>query len=350
MERQEFLSALEKRLVELGMDEARAASYVSAIGGQMEKKDIRSVSFNVDEFAEQMIKRCEAAPEGEEPTDTEIPIPVSEEILPDEAEAIEPSTAAEPTSENDETETTDAVSELSNEADEQIAFDETAEEVADEQEGTGEPANADESADTVDDHNNANDIETENEEENKTTDMAKKKKQHDSESGFDEDLAQFRPDGKRKYTTKEKIEQYKSQSVKGKILYWIVTVIGLPVLVALEAMFTIAYILLWIGLTLAMIALTVALIGFVAVGSVIVLVGIVYGVVQIVLSNTAIGLFELGLGITIGGIVMLIGILVYNLIFRLIPFAIKMLTKLIGFLYRKGGELFGSLKGVCKKI
>ena len=59
---------------------------------------------------------------------------------------------------------------------------------------------------------------------------------------------------------------------------------------------------------------------------------------------------EIGLGIVVGAGVLFIGILVYNFAVRLIPFAMKMLAKLLGLAFRKGKDGFAALKGLCDSI
>ena len=81
-----------------------------------------------------------------------------------------------------------------------------------------------------------------------------------------------------------------------------------------------------------------SLIAFVAAGVTVSLVGIVYGVIMMIKGSVPVGLFEIGLGVTVGAVVLFVGILVYNFAVRLIPFAMKMLAKLLGFAFTKTKE------------
>ena len=104
------------------------------------------------------------------------------------------------------------------------------------------------------------------------------------------------------------------------------------------------YLVFWLALALLMILAVAALIAFVAAGVFVALTGIVYGVIMLIKGNTPVGLFEIGLGITVGAVVLFAGILVYNFAIRLIPFGMKMLSKLLAFGFRKGKEGISGLK------
>ena len=106
----------------------------------------------------------------------------------------------------------------------------------------------------------------------------------------------------------------------------------------------------WIVLALLMIGIVAGLIIFVTAGVLVSLIGIVYGAIQLVKGAIPVGLFETGLGVTVGAAVMFVGILVYNIAIRLIPFAMKSLAKLLAFAFRKAKDGFVALKGVLDKI
>ena len=67
-------------------------------------------------------------------------------------------------------------------------------------------------------------------------------------------------------------------------------------------------------------------------------------------SSSAPGLYEIGLGLTVGGIVMLGGILVYNCAIRLVPWLIRLLGDLFRFCTGKLKDLFRMAKEACYKL
>jgi len=138
---------------------------------------------------------------------------------------------------------------------------------------------------------------------------------------------------------------------RGKRIFWGVFIGTMPLTLLLLA----AYFLLFGGLFGALCALIVVLvaglIALVAAGTAISLVGIVYGITQLIsVSSAAPGLYEIGLGVTVGGAVMLAGILLYNLAIRLLPFVIRHLV----FLFRICGDklrgLFHRAKEACYRL
>ncbi len=96
----------------------------------------------------------------------------------------------------------------------------------------------------------------------------------------------------------------------------------------------------------SIVLLIVALIAGTAVGTVVSLIGLVYGATQL-FNYAPIGMYEIGLGLVIGGITMLLGIIVYNVAIRLLPFLIKQLFALFVFTMRKCVELYFNVKGAC---
>ena len=121
-------------------------------------------------------------------------------------------------------------------------------------------------------------------------------------------------------------------------------IIALPFIILISLVMIVLYLVFWLALALLMILAVAVLIAFVAAGVFVALTGIVYGVIMLIKGNTPVGLFEIGLGITVGAVVLFAGILVYNFAIRLIPFGMKMLSKLLAFGFRKGKEGISGLK------
>ncbi|MCQ2427167.1 MAG: hypothetical protein MJ137_02030 [Clostridia bacterium] len=129
--------------------------------------------------------------------------------------------------------------------------------------------------------------------------------------------------------------------------FTVLLIFALPFIAFLSLVAVAVYLGFWLMLALILIAVVAFLIAFVAVGVTVTLVGIVYGAIMMIKGNVPVGLFEIGLGITVGAAVLFFGILIYNFAIRLIPFAMKMLAKLLGFAFIKVKE---GLKAVKKML
>lgn len=123
--------------------------------------------------------------------------------------------------------------------------------------------------------------------------------------------------------------------------------------VPLGAVLCVAAIAVFLGLIFllaaAAIGFVAALIAIVGVGCSVALIGIIYGAYKIVTGVVPVGLYEIGLGITVGSVASLIGILMYNIAIRLVPFLMKKLAELVGFGLRKARDGFVALKGALEK-
>ena len=120
--------------------------------------------------------------------------------------------------------------------------------------------------------------------------------------------------------------------------FTVLFILAIPLILALALIAIAIYLVFWVFLALLLIAIVALLIAFVAAGVTVSLVGIVYGVIMMIKGSVPVGLFEIGLGVTVGAVVLFVGILVYNFAVRLIPFAMKMLAKLLGFAFTKTKE------------
>ena len=120
--------------------------------------------------------------------------------------------------------------------------------------------------------------------------------------------------------------------------FTVLFILAIPLILALALVAIAIYLVFWVFLALLLIAIVALLIAFVAAGVTVSLVGIVYGVIMMIKGSVPVGLFEIGLGVTVGAVVLFVGILVYNFAVRLIPYAMKMLAKLLGFAFTKTKE------------
>lgn len=116
------------------------------------------------------------------------------------------------------------------------------------------------------------------------------------------------------------------------------------------AVLLLAYAVLAIALIVGMAALAAAfilgLVGWVAVGSLVALVAVIYGVSQLFLVMP-VGMFELGLGVAAIGITMFVGILMYNIAVRLLPFLIRSFIRFQSVFRGFIQDLYYYVKGEC---
>ena len=95
-----------------------------------------------------------------------------------------------------------------------------------------------------------------------------------------------------------------------------------------------------------MAAFVIGLVVWVAAGSLVALVAVIYGISQLFIV-VPIGMFELGLGIAAIGLTMFVGILMYNIAVRLLPFLLRQFIRFQsifkGFLL----DLYYYVKGEC---
>lgn len=135
---------------------------------------------------------------------------------------------------------------------------------------------------------------------------------------------------------------------ENKTLFWILFCIAVPLGAILCIIGAVAFLGLIALLAAVAIGFVVALIAVVTVGCSIALIGIIYGLYKIVSGAVPIGLYEVGLGITVGSAASFVGILMYNIAIRLVPFLMKKLTELISFGFRKARDGFVALKGALE--
>lgn len=136
------------------------------------------------------------------------------------------------------------------------------------------------------------------------------------------------------------VEPEKIQDTK---MFWILFAASLPITIPLALIVLGIFGLMW-GAVFAVIGGSVALlVALVTSGCALSLVGIIYGITQLFVS-VPVGLYEIGIGIVIAGIVMFVGILVYNFAIRLVPKLIKLVYKLFLYVLGKLRELFNYLR------
>ena len=101
------------------------------------------------------------------------------------------------------------------------------------------------------------------------------------------------------------------------------------------------------GVILAVVAVVIVVSGA---GAFISIASLLYGATQVISEPRYVGIYEIGFGLLVGGIAMFVGIILYNIALRLVPFIYAQLIRLLSFTGRKIREIFKkSVKG-CEKL
>lgn len=129
-------------------------------------------------------------------------------------------------------------------------------------------------------------------------------------------------------------------------MFWVLFVLTFPLWGVIALTVLALFLLCFATLAALIVGLVAAMIGVAAVGTGISLFGIIYGVTQTFDVFPA-GLFEIGLGVTIGGIAMFVGIAIYNIAIRFLPFVMSKLIVFLKFVVRSAGRLFQRIKKEC---
>ncbi len=95
-----------------------------------------------------------------------------------------------------------------------------------------------------------------------------------------------------------------------------------------------------------MAAFVIGLVVWVAAGSLVALVAVIYGISQLFIV-VPIGMFELGLGVAAIGLTMFIGILIYNIAVRLLPFLLRQFIRFQSVFKGFLQDLYYYVKGEC---
>ncbi len=139
------------------------------------------------------------------------------------------------------------------------------------------------------------------------------------------------------------------KTAKGVAVFWAVFILTLPLTLAVMAAVLAVFGAVFLGIILTIIGLVLGMIAVVAAGSGVALVGIIYGITQL-FSFMAAGLYEIGLGVMIGGGVLLVGIILYNLAIRFLPWVMKWLTVFFVFVFGRFRNLFYLARRECYKL
>jgi hypothetical protein len=132
-------------------------------------------------------------------------------------------------------------------------------------------------------------------------------------------------------------------------MFWVLFAVSLPVTVPLALAGLAVFLAVWAAMIALILAAVGALVLLTAGGSALSLVGIIYGVIQL-FSVVPVGLYEIGMGVIIAGGIMFVGILIYNVAVRLLPFLMRMVWRLFCFVLKKLRVLFNFLRRECAKL
>lgn len=133
---------------------------------------------------------------------------------------------------------------------------------------------------------------------------------------------------------------------KNTLKFWILFVVTLPITVAILTATAAIFAAIFFIIAVLIIVFVAALVAVTAAGTLVSVFGLIFGAAQM-LSNLPIGLYECGLSIIFGASSIFIGILIYNIAVRLLPFIAKWLLVLMKFIFRKYKELYIFLKKEC---
>lgn len=144
-------------------------------------------------------------------------------------------------------------------------------------------------------------------------------------------------------------EKKSKKDKSGKVAFGILLALSIPFFLCIVFACTILFVSFFAALAALILLSAVLLVAVVIAGTILFFIGLISGIVAL-FDYLPIGLYELGIAFVIIGGTILIGILLYNLAVRLLPFAIKKLAALVVFVLHKIKELFYFVKKECEKI
>ena len=298
----------------------------------------------------------------------------TEENTEDTAEETpsEPADTEENTEENDEdTDASDDSVDVSSDVAEDVAEDvsedvtedvteDVAEDVPDELDGIfdekkeQDAENSDEASEEIEEEENDDDLKVfqlpgEDDDSLKEYEPGKKRRVH---SAGVHSVAQT-PPGQRKTVrrTTESIDLFDGEKTKkSNWLFYVFAVILVPIVAVIGAILFAIVLTLWLALAVVSTLLIVAVFGISAVGALFSLLGIIYGLIELIGGNIPGAMFEIGLALTVGSIVLFVGIIIYNVAVRFVPFIIKKLGVLLVLIFKSFGKAFRKFKKLCASI
>ncbi len=116
--------------------------------------------------------------------------------------------------------------------------------------------------------------------------------------------------------------------------FWLFFLISFPIALAAMISTVVVFTVLFFLIAVLIILFVAALVAITAVGTLVSVFGLIFGVAQM-LTSPPIGIYECGLAIMFGSAAMFVGILIYNIAVRLLPFIAKCLLRLFKLIFRQ---------------
>ena len=309
-----------------------------------EASEEESTEENTEDTAEENPSEPADIEENAEDTDaSDVAEDVSSDVTEDVTEDVAEDVAEDVTEDVSSDVAEDAAEEVSDELD--ALFDEKKEQDAE---------NSDEASEESEEEENDDDLKVfqlpgEDDDSLKEYEPGKKRRVH---SAGVHSVAQT-PPGQRKTVrrTTESIDLFDGEEAKkSNWLFYVFAIILVPIVAVIGAILFAIVLTLWLALAVVSTLLIVAVFGISAVGALFSLLGIIYGLIELIGGNIPGAMFEIGLALTVGSIVLFVGIIIYNVAVRFVPFIIKKLGVLLVLIFKSFGKAFRKFKKLCASI
>ena len=151
-------------------------------------------------------------------------------------------------------------------------------------------------------------------------------------------------------TSGESVDLFMEDDNKNSWVFIVMAVFLIPLFFIIGAAAFAVVLALWLALAVVIAVLLLALAGIVVAGTAYSVLGLIFGIIEAFSGNPAAAVFEVGLALCVGGLVMFVGIWVYNFAVRFIPFIIRKLGVLLILIFRLFKTALIKLKALCLKI
>lgn len=129
-------------------------------------------------------------------------------------------------------------------------------------------------------------------------------------------------------------------------MFWVLLIVTLPISLTAAVLYFAFFALGYVVLAAALCALVILLAADIAGGTGLFLFGIIYGAGQMA-ASVPIGLYEIGFAVIIAGLAVLLGVLIYNASFVLMPFVIKRYSRWFADTTKHLCKLIARIKREC---
>lgn len=161
------------------------------------------------------------------------------------------------------------------------------------------------------------------------------------------------PPGARKTVrrTSESIDLFEDDSdKKNGWMFYVFTILIMPLAVIVGAFVFAVFVAMWLALAVLSTLLIVGVFVIAAAGALVSICGLLFGLIELIGGGTAAAMFEIGLALIIGAAVMFVGILIYNVAMRLVPYIIKKLGTLLVLIFKTFVKALRRLRKLCDSI